>query len=93
VNKDRYRRSNDNQGRSKESNGERPKPLMSLIGTDPARILFVGDHPEYDIAGATAVGMRTVWIENPAHPLTGDIPVPDLVIPDLTQLPHANCKE
>jgi putative hydrolase of the HAD superfamily len=34
----------------------------SRIGVAPERILFVGDHPEFDIVGAAAVGMRTAWL-------------------------------
>lgn len=32
------------------------------IEVAPERILFVGDHPEVDIVGATAVGMQTAWL-------------------------------
>ena len=33
-----------------------------LLGLAPKNILFVGDNPECDIAGASRVGMQTLWI-------------------------------
>ena len=45
----------------------KPEPAIFLaaardLGVQPRGILFVGDHPEADIAGAAAVGMRTAWL-------------------------------
>jgi putative hydrolase of the HAD superfamily len=34
---------------------------LERLDTNPARALFVGDHPEVDVAGARAAGMRAVW--------------------------------
>jgi putative hydrolase of the HAD superfamily len=34
---------------------------LERLNTSPAHALFVGDHPEVDIAGARAAGMRAVW--------------------------------
>ena len=36
---------------------------LEHAGVAPAQALFVGDMPEYDIAGATSVGMRSVLID------------------------------
>lgn len=33
------------------------------VGCDPAECLFVGDEPVWDYDGATAAGMRPVWID------------------------------
>lgn len=52
----------------------------------PERVVYVGDNPQRDIIGAKSLGMATVWIENKARPLTPEIPRPDLIITDLTQL-------
>lgn len=57
-----------------------------LLRVDPASALFVGDHPEADIAGAAAAGMRTAWLRQgrqwPEHAPSP----PDLVIDSLTEL-------
>lgn len=36
--------------------------LAERLDIDPGEILYVGDHPEKDIAGAAACGLRTCWI-------------------------------
>jgi len=52
----------------------------------PERVVYVGDNPKRDVAGAKAVGMATVWIENETRPLMPDMPEPDHVVADLIQL-------
>jgi HAD superfamily hydrolase (TIGR01549 family) len=37
-----------------------------LVGVDPGLILFVGDDPDADIAGARRAGMTTAWVTGPA---------------------------
>jgi putative hydrolase of the HAD superfamily len=76
----------------------KPSPLLfqkalSFFGADPACVLFVGDNPQRDIAGAKGVGMKTVWIENENRPLTPDNPQPDFIIANLTELPDATVDE
>jgi putative hydrolase of the HAD superfamily len=34
---------------------------LERLHTTPARAVFVGDHPEVDVAGARAAGMQTIW--------------------------------
>ena len=34
---------------------------LQRLNTNPARAVFVGDHPEVDVAGARAAGIRAVW--------------------------------
>jgi putative hydrolase of the HAD superfamily len=57
------------------------------LGVAVSDVLFVGDHPEADVAGAANAGMRTAWLRRsrpwPSHlePL-----VPDLVIDSLHDL-------
>ena len=34
---------------------------LERLHTKPAQAVFVGDHPEVDVAGARAAGMRAIW--------------------------------
>jgi putative hydrolase of the HAD superfamily len=38
---------------------------LDRLNTDPAQAVFVGDHPEVDVAGARAAGMRAIWRRDP----------------------------
>jgi putative hydrolase of the HAD superfamily len=49
---------------------------LARLQADPARSVFVGDHPDVDVAGARAAGMRAVWRR--------DSTVPRLVEADAT---------
>ncbi|MDP9378544.1 MAG: HAD family hydrolase [Chloroflexota bacterium] len=45
----------------------KPAPEIFLraagcLGVEPPEVVFVGDNPEADIAGAASVGMRTAWL-------------------------------
>ncbi len=59
----------------------------ATIGIAPARIMFVGDHPEADVAGAAHAGMRTAWLrrgrEWPAHLA---LAAPDIIVESLGEL-------
>jgi FMN phosphatase YigB (HAD superfamily) len=59
---------------------------LNAFPVDPARVVYVGDNPKRDIAGAKAMGMAAVWIKNDMRPLTPEIPMPDHVVSDLTRL-------
>jgi putative hydrolase of the HAD superfamily len=39
---------------------------LERLHTDPAQAVFVGDHPEVDVAGARAAGMRAIWRRDPS---------------------------
>lgn len=74
---------------SGETGAAKPDPLYysrlierSLV--DPARSLFIGDHPVHDIAGAATAGFRTCWVSY-NRPLPPDSK-PDLVITYTTEL-------
>lgn len=42
-----------------------PEMFLAALGeTDPADAWMVGDHPDADIAGARAVGIRTAWVSH-----------------------------
>lgn len=38
---------------------------LGRLNASPDRAVFVGDHPEVDVAGARAVGMQAVWRRDP----------------------------
>ena len=38
---------------------------LERLNTSPARSVFVGDHPEVDVAGARAAGMQAIWRRDP----------------------------
>jgi len=44
------------------------------LATKPEDILFVGDHPRFDMWGAHAVGMKTVWVHHDPRIWPADIP-------------------
>ncbi len=59
--------------------------LLDAVGVAPENAVFVGDRPRDDIAGAQAVGMRTVLLTGrPVPPYDVE---PDAQIPDLAGLP------
>lgn len=55
------------------------------LGLAPHEVLHVGDHPEHDIQGAAAVGLRTAWINRLEQPWVGTVQ-PDLEAVDLRHL-------
>jgi FMN phosphatase YigB (HAD superfamily) len=64
------------------------KRMMEMMKVeDPRTILFVGDTPRFDITGPHRAGMRTVWLSEGKEPLTPEIPTPDFVIGNLSELP------
>ena len=57
-------------------------------GVTPAEAMFVGDHPDIDVAGARAAGMFAVWKRVPYWTLTtGDVPIIDR-LSEILQLHH-----
>jgi len=66
---------------------------LAVFNVDTSRVLYVGDSPKRDVAGAKALGMGAVWIENKARPLAPEDPQPDLTITDLTELPRVTRKQ
>jgi len=38
---------------------------LDRLNTNPAQAVFVGDHPEVDVAGARAAGMQAIWRRDP----------------------------
>lgn len=54
---------------SESFGAKKPDPSLFLaclqeLGVDPRDAVFIGDHPEADIAPALSLGMKAVWIKN-----------------------------
>jgi len=60
--------------------------LASHFGVAPAEILYVGDHPEYDVIGATEAGYRAVWVNREQTQWPQHLPEPSHEVADLLQL-------
>lgn len=58
--------------------------LLRQVQVQPEEAVFVGDRQHDDVAGAAAVGMRTVWVRNDVVP-TADV-TPDAVVEELAEL-------
>ena len=57
----------------------------------PARPIFdaalhVGDHPEFDVEGARAAGLRAVWLNRNGHEWPGGLTPPERTISNLREL-------
>lgn len=52
----------------------------------PERVLYVGDNPSVDVAGANRVGIRSVWLFSHRQVLTKDMVMPDFVISQLSDI-------
>jgi len=59
--------------------------LLGLNGTPYSRVLFVGDNPYTDIAGAHGVGMKTAWVRM-GREYPHDAPRPGHVVERVTDL-------
>ena len=76
---------------AEEVGASKPAPDMfhaalERTGAAPETVVHVGDHPAHDVAGAQAVGMRTVWVNAAGAPWEGDRE-PDATIRGLGELP------
>lgn len=56
---------------------------LDRLNTKPAQAVFVGDHPEVDVAGARAAGMQAIWRRDPS---VSRIVEADGVIEELAEL-------
>lgn len=61
--------------------------MLEMLELPAPEVLFVGDTPHHDVAGAKNVGMSAAWISRHALPLPDGLPYPDYVIKDLAELP------
>ena len=55
-------------------------------GAAAAETLHVGDHPEYDVHGARAAGLRAAWVNRVGAEWPDHLAAPDHVVRDLAEL-------
>lgn len=55
-------------------------------GASAAETLHVGDHPEYDVAGARDAGLRTAWVNRGGASWPGDLDTPDVEVAHIGEL-------
>ena len=53
---------------------------------DPHQVLYVGDHPHYDVVGPEQAGMPAVWVNREQNKWPDDLPAPRHEIDSLYQL-------
>lgn len=63
------------------------REALQRAGAAPEETVFVGDSAEYDIAGAHASGLRTVWVNRRGTPWAAAGRAPDRQILHIGQLP------
>ena len=49
---------------------------LRLLGADPDRSFFIGDHPDRDVAGAQHVGMRAIRVQTGEYASRPDVVTP-----------------
>jgi putative hydrolase of the HAD superfamily len=69
----------------------KPDPLIfehlaKRFEVQPGQILYVGDHPHYDVAGSSDAGCHAVWINRDGQAWPDDLPAPLHEVSDLHQL-------
>jgi putative hydrolase of the HAD superfamily len=64
------------------------REALRLAGVRPEEAIFVGDSVEFDMAGARAAGIPTVWVNRHQRPWTEPDPPPTREIRSLADLPH-----
>jgi len=60
--------------------------IADRFSVQPDEVLYVGDSPYADVAGAANAGLRTAWIRRDEAPLPEHIAPPDVTIAQLTEL-------
>jgi len=59
---------------------------MERVPCKAREFVYVGDSPEFDIAGATRAGVRTVWFNPHDKPYPEGVELPDFEIGDLSEV-------
>jgi HAD superfamily hydrolase (TIGR01549 family) len=78
---------------SEEFGAAKPDPsiyhaALARMGVEPGEVAFVGDTAEYDMAGAHAAGIRTVWINAETSDWPGPGRAPDFTVAHIMDVPH-----
>lgn len=60
--------------------------LAEHFEVSPRQVLYVGDHPEYDVIGPEQAGMPSVWINRENLPWPSELPEPRHQVSDLQAL-------
>ncbi|MGH7804274.1 MAG: HAD family hydrolase [Candidatus Binatia bacterium] len=60
--------------------------LLADLGLEASEVLFVGDTPREDVAGAQGVGMPIAWLDDGRKALPEGMRRPDYVLPNLVGL-------
>jgi putative hydrolase of the HAD superfamily len=56
------------------------------FGVSPGQIVYVGDHPHYDVIGSIEAGYHAVWVNRDALSWPAELPPPRHEVADLHQL-------
>ena len=59
---------------------------LRLAAASPDEAVFIGDAPEFDIAGAQAAGIRSIWMNRAGQAWAGAARPPDREIAALSDL-------
>lgn len=59
---------------------------VSAGGAAAHETLHVGDHPEFDVEGARAAGLRAIWLNRNGHVWPGALEPPERTISNLREL-------
>ncbi len=62
---------------------------LNTLGVSASEAVYVGDYLHWDVGGANAAGMYSVWINRTGQAREADEPEPDAVITMLAELPEA----
>lgn len=60
--------------------------LADRLGVPAESVVYVGDHLDYDVAGAIGAGMRAVWLDRQGGTALDDVPAAATRIESLTDL-------
>jgi FMN hydrolase / 5-amino-6-(5-phospho-D-ribitylamino)uracil phosphatase len=74
-----------------DAGAAKPQPAIfeeavKRAGVSPFEALHVGDHPEYDVAGAKSAGLATVWMNRRGDRWPEHLSEPDAIVSTVIEL-------